>query len=128
MRTDFALALLDLAHHRVALVDLLLRRASIYRQLMHPGDHLLLQSADTLHEKLVEVRRGNRQELEPLEQRISLVLSLMQHASIEREPRQLAIEEQVWRREVLVDMRRRRLLDRRDRPVNDHRCRYRIGR
>ena len=115
MRTDLALALLDLAHHRVALVDLLLRRAPVDRQLMHPGDDLLLQAADALHEKLVEIGRRDRQELEPLEQRIALVFGLVQNASIEREPRQLAIEEQVGRREVLVDMRRRRLLDRRHR-------------
>ena len=95
MRTDFALPLLEFAHHRVALVDLLLRRASIDRQLMHPRDDLLLQAADALHEKLVEIRRGDRQELEPLEQRISLVFRLVQNASIEREPRQLAIQEQV---------------------------------
>ena len=79
---------------------------------MHPRDDLLFQAADALHEKFVEIGRGDRQELEPLEQRISFVFRFVQNPPIEREPRELAIEVQVGRDEVLVDVEARRLLDR----------------
>ena len=105
-RTKLALSLLELAHHQVTLRDLLLRRAPVNGQLVHPRDDLLLQAADALHEELVEVGRGNREKLEPLEQRISFVFRFMQNASIEREPGELAIEEQVGRGKLLVDSRR----------------------
>src|SRR5208282_1674372 len=124
LRTKLALSLLELAHHQVTLRDLLLRRAPVNGQLLHPCDDLLLQAADALHEKLVEVGRGNREKLEPLEQRISFVFRFMQNASIEREPGELAIEEQVGRGQVLVDSRWLRLVDRRDRAVNNS-SRYR---
>jgi hypothetical protein len=46
------------------------------------------------HEKLVEIRTHDRQELEPLEQRHARVLGLFEHTLIELEPRQLVIHVQ----------------------------------
>ena len=40
---------------------------------LHAGADLLLQAADALHEELVEVRRRDGEELDPLEQRVGLV-------------------------------------------------------
>ena len=47
---------------------------------MTPGANLLFQAADALHEKLVQVRTDDTDELEPLEQRVGFVLGLVQHA------------------------------------------------
>ena len=91
-----------------ALRDLLLRRAAVVGQLLHPGDRLLLEAADPLHEKFVEVRRGDGQELHPLEQRIALIQRLGEDAPVEREPGELAIEKQFGRLEIGVDAYRRR--------------------
>src|SRR5271168_1527643 len=128
LRPQFALAPLLLAHHQVALRDLLLRRASVNRQLLHPGDDLLLQAADALHEKLVEIGRRDREELEPLEERVSFVLRLMQNPPIECEPRKLAVQEQIGRTELFVNFWRRRLLDRRNYGVERNRARRRLDR
>jgi hypothetical protein len=49
------------------------------------------------HEELVEVRAEDRQELHPLEQRVALVERLAQHAGVEVEPAQLAVDEELWR-------------------------------
>jgi hypothetical protein len=64
-----------------------LRRAGV-----HTFGDLLLDAADADHEELVEVRVEDRQEPQPLEQRVLRVLGLFEHAGVEREPRQLAIE------------------------------------
>src|SRR5262249_49932924 len=48
---------------------------------------------DTDHEELVEVAGRDRQEADPLQQRVVGVLRLLQHATIEIQPGQLAIEE-----------------------------------
>ena len=77
---QLALLLLDLAHHGVTFRDLLLRRAPVNRQFMHAGDDLLLEAADALHEEFVEVGRGDREKLEPFEQRISFVFRLCERA------------------------------------------------
>ena len=98
-----ALLRLEGTHLGQALRDLLLRRAPIVGQLLHPGDRLLLEAADPLHEKFVEVRRGDGQELHPLEQRIALVERLGKNAPVEREPGEFAIEEQFGRFEIGVD-------------------------
>ena len=46
------------------------------------------------HEELIEVRRSNRGELEPLEQRRRRIARLVEDALVERQPGQLAIDEQ----------------------------------
>src|SRR6266850_3865787 len=51
LRAQLALALLLLAHDRVAFGYLLLRSAPIDGKFLHSGYHLLLQAADALHEE-----------------------------------------------------------------------------
>ncbi len=53
---------------------------------------LFPQDRDPLHEELVQVRRENRQELQPLEQRSALVQSLRQHAVVEIQPAHIAVD------------------------------------
>src|SRR5262245_46137018 len=53
-----------------------------------------MQTGDTHHEELVEVRAGDRGELETLQQRRARVCGLFEHALVEGEPGQLAIEEE----------------------------------
>ena len=50
------------------------------------GDNLLLQPSDPLHEELGEIGRGDRQELQPFEQRIVLILRFFEHTPIELKP------------------------------------------
>ena len=105
------MAALELAHDGIALGDLLLRRAAVDGALLHPGGDLLLQAADALHEELVEVRGRDGEELHALEQRLALVLGLVQHAAVEREPGELAVEVQLRGGKRIggsVDDRRRR--------------------
>ena len=97
-----ALTRLDLAQALVAFGDLLLRRTPVGRQLVHAGDHLMLQSADALHEKLVDGRASDGEELHPLKERIAVVFGFGQYALIEREPGQLAIEVKLGRIERIV--------------------------
>ena len=53
-------------------------------------------AGDAHHEELVEVRRGDRGELDALEQRRRRIGRLLEHALVERQPRQLAVDEQRW--------------------------------
>ena len=73
-------------------VDLLLGCTAVHGELGHARDSLEFQSTDALHEKLVQVRAGDRQEFQALEQRIPIVVGLGQHASVESQPGQLPIE------------------------------------
>ena len=52
-----------------------------------------LEPGDADLEKLVEVRRADRQEPQPLEQRVGRVARLFEHPLVEIEPAQLAIDE-----------------------------------
>src|SRR5258708_19110524 len=52
----------------------------------------------TLFRSLVEVRIGDRQEAQPLEHRMVRIGRLLEHAHVEGEPRQLAIDEAARRR------------------------------
>ena len=56
------------------------------------GVDLLLQAGDADLEELVEVRAADRQEAQALEQRRRRVARLLEHAHIELQERQLAIE------------------------------------
>ncbi len=53
---------------------------------------LLLQTGDTNLEELIEVAGKDKQELEPLEQRVGLVQRLLQHTDIELQLRQLTVD------------------------------------
>jgi hypothetical protein len=53
---------------------------------------LLFETRDADHEELVEVGPVDRDELQPLEQRVALVERFFEHAVVDRDPRQLAID------------------------------------
>jgi hypothetical protein len=55
----------------------------------------LLEAADALHEEFVEIGVHDGQELHPLEQRRAGILSLVQHPTIELEPRELPVQIQL---------------------------------
>ena len=59
----------------------------------HVAERLLAQPRHAHHEELVQVRREDRQKLHPLQQRVLRVLGLFQHARIELQPAQLAVDE-----------------------------------
>ena len=73
--------------------ELLGRGQPVDRALLDSAQLLALQSSDPDHEEFVDVRARDRQEAQPLEQRVGLVLGLLQHPPVERQPRQFAIEE-----------------------------------
>ena len=64
--------------------------------------------ADAHHEELVEVGAEDRQELQPLEQRHARIDRLVQHARVELEPAQLAVEIEGGGRSRLGHVARRR--------------------
>src|SRR3981189_2035568 len=53
-----ALAALEVADLGIALSNLLMRGAAVHRELMDASGDLLLKAADALHEKFVEIGRG----------------------------------------------------------------------
>ncbi len=57
------------------------------------GAHLALEAGDAHHEEFVEIVGRDRQEAHPLEQRMGDVLRLLEHAAVEVEPGQLAVDE-----------------------------------
>jgi hypothetical protein len=70
------------------------------REIVGPGRrlprvHAPLQGGNPDHEELVQVRAEDGQELHPLEQRHGGVLRLFEHAPVEVQPRQLAIQKRV---------------------------------
>ena len=95
-----ALVVFELANPGVAGDDLLLRRQAVDGRLGNARRLALLEAADALHEELVERHGRDSQELEALEERVAIVLGLVQHAAVEREPGQLTI--QVQRRIVEI--------------------------
>ncbi len=56
-------------------------------------DHL--QPADSDHEELVQVRRGDGEELESFEERVARVGRLVEHALVEFQPTEFSVDEQV---------------------------------
>ena len=58
-----------------------------------PGCLLVHQAGDANHEELVEVGGEDRAELHPLEQRLRLLGGQVEHARVELDPRELAVEE-----------------------------------
>ena len=70
----------------------LLRRAADVRRNGEPGDDAALEARDAHHEELVEVAREDREEVRPLEHGKRRILGEFEHALVEREPAQLAVE------------------------------------
>ena len=81
--------------------QLLARRQSVGRP--HRQAHLVatLQTRDAHHIELVEVRREDRQEFRPLQQRQGRVGGKSEHPRIEFEPAQLAVEVTILRQSVV---------------------------
>ena len=65
---------------------------SVGRACAQPGVDLLLETGDAHLEELVEVRGEDRQELCSLQQWTSGLIRQREHASVELEPRQLAVQ------------------------------------
>ena len=57
-----------------------------------PRARLPGEPGDADHHEFVEVAARDRQEAQPFEQRIARVLGLREHAAVERQPAQLAVE------------------------------------
>ena len=70
-----------------------LRRAAVGRAHVQPAAAWPMQAGDAHHEELVEVRREDRAELHALEQRDVRVGGELEHARVEVEPRELAVEQ-----------------------------------
>src|SRR6516165_6494107 len=72
----------------------LFRRGEPVRALdRNAGALLALEAGNADHEEFVEVVGGNRQKPNTLEQGMGVVCRLLEHAAVELEPRQLAIDE-----------------------------------
>jgi hypothetical protein len=84
--------------------ELLRGRETVGRQVLRPGALLLQQRRDAHHVELVEVRRDDGQEFHALEQRVIVRGRLIEHALVELEPAQLAVD--VARRIAQVARRR----------------------
>ncbi len=74
---------------------LLRRRAAVGRDRGDAGLGLADQSGDAHRIELVEVGRADRDEAQPLQQRVARVLRLLDHAVVEVEPGQFAVDEPV---------------------------------
>ena len=71
---------------------LLCRCHALGRQRFDAGAHLTAQPGDPHHVEFIEVVPRNRQEAQPFEQRMGTVCRFLQHAIVERQPRNLAVE------------------------------------
>ena len=85
--------LIDQAHARVRIAFSCSRdRQSVGSALHRAGFQQLLEAGDADLEELVEIGAGDAEESHPLEQRNAAVLGLIQHALVELEKRELAID------------------------------------
>ena len=79
-----------------ALVDrleLLRRGEAVLAQRLDAGEVLAFEPGHPDHVEFVEVARRDRQEAQPLQQRMARIVGLGQHPLVEGEPRQLAVDE-----------------------------------
>ena len=65
---------------------------AVDRPLLDPERLVRLEAGDADHEEFVEVAGRDRQEAQPLEQRVGGVAGFLEHAAVERQPAQLAVE------------------------------------
>jgi hypothetical protein len=72
--------------------QLFIGREPLRRGRADAGVALLLQACDTNLEELVEVRREDREELQPLQEPLGGILCQGQDALVEVEPRELAVQ------------------------------------
>src|SRR5690606_24833694 len=69
---------------------------------LDPPSRLALEPGDPDHGELVEIAGRDRQEAQPFEQRITLVLRLRQNPPVERKPGKLAVDVPLRRRRAAV--------------------------
>ena len=82
----------ELVGQRAAGDELLGGRHAVGRQVGDAGLDLLAQAGHADHEELAEVRAQDRQELDALEQRVALVADLFEHAALEGQHAELAVD------------------------------------
>ena len=75
----------------VDLRELLGRGQAVLALLHHVGGDLTVKSGRAHHVELVEVGGGDRQEAQPLKERVAQVLRLLQYPAVELQPGKLAI-------------------------------------
>ena len=80
-------------HFRADPRQLLLRRQAVLRRRLDARADLPAQAGDAHHEELVEIVRRDREEAKLLEERMVSVRRLLEHAAVELEPGQLAVDE-----------------------------------
>ena len=73
-------------------VELLGRRQPVLARRVDAGDDLTTQAGHAHHVELIEVRGRDGQEAEALEQRMALILGLLENPAIEMQPGELAVE------------------------------------
>ena len=83
---DLALLRQNFLGHLIAGIDLLLGQHSVNGQLFYPGSHLLLQTADTFHEELVQIGTHHGDEKHPLEQGHLIVCRFVKDPFVEGQP------------------------------------------
>ncbi len=98
-RVGPALGLLveHLARPRADERELLLGGQAVGRHVLAVGAHLLLQHRHANHEELVEVSPDDGEELDAFEHRVAAVARLVEHALVERQPAELAVQVERWR-------------------------------
>ena len=88
------LLVLDQEHDRLGNARKLLGRGQALGALgADAGPDLRPETGDAHHEKLIEVVRRDRQEPQPLQQRVAAVGGFLEHAPVEIEPGELAVNE-----------------------------------
>jgi hypothetical protein len=95
-----ALALDVLADDAPRLLQRGARRAAVLERRLDARLDLVVQARDADHEELVEVGGHDRAELRALQQRHAVVLGELEHALVELQPGQLAVEVQLGGGEV----------------------------
>src|SRR5437667_5092998 len=78
-------------HVRTDGYKLLVRQHAVRCRLAHSAQLLLLEAGDADHEELVEVRRDDGEELEPLENGQRGIGRLFEYARVELQPRKLTV-------------------------------------
>ena len=92
LRQDRLLAVFYPDHRCPDRFELLTGGEAVDRRLLYAAACLAFQPGDADHSEFVEVTGGDREEPQPLEQRIAFVLRLAQHAAVECQPAQFTID------------------------------------
>ena len=85
--------------------ELLRGREPVGRAVLDRLHLLALQRGDAVHEEFVEVVARDREEAQALQQRMGAVARLVQHALVERDPGERAVEVAVARRDRRAGLR-----------------------